>query len=265
MSTNILLTNDDGISSPGLAAMLRSLAEWATVYVVAPDAERSGAGCSITLNDDLESVPAELPAAEAAWAVSGTPADAVKLGVTELVKGKVDFVVSGINHGPNVGVNVFYSGTVAAAIEAAALGLPAAAVSLEKAERMDFDAAAGLAGPLIRATAASGLDRGFLVNINVPNRPRDQIGPPALTRHGRAGYEEFYRPAGEHDAAEHGARKWRIDGEFSLGTDSGENDAVALAEGRISVTPMEIDLTAGSFLADQHAWEFLLDGQQEHP
>jgi len=262
VGTSILLTNDDGIGSPGLAAMLLSLAEWATVYVIAPDSERSGSGCSVTLHDDLESVPAQLPAAEAAWAVSGTPADAVKLGVAELVKDKVDLVVAGINHGPNVGVNVFYSGTVAAAIEAAALGLPAVAVSLEIAEQMDFDAAAALAGPLVRATAASGLDRGFLVNINVPNRPRDQIGPPTLTRHGRAGYEEFYRPAGGGESSAPGARRWRIDGEFSLGTDASENDAAALAQGRISVTPMEIDLTAGSFLADQHGWEFLLDGQE---
>jgi len=263
VNTSILLTNDDGISSPGLAAMLDALATWAAVYVIAPASERSGAGCSVTLSEELESVPVHVPPAEAAWAISGTPADAVKLGVSELVRDKIDLVVSGINDGPNVGVNVFYSGTVAAAIEASALGLPGVAVSLDRADRMDFALAAELATPLIRATSAKGLGRGSLININIPSRPRAEIGSPALTRHGRAGFNEFYRPVGETDEpSSPGARRWRIDGEFSPGSEADGNDAVVLAEGRISVTPMEIDLTAGSFLTGQDGWEFLLDGQE---
>ena len=194
MGPTILLTNDDGIRAPGLLAMLEALSEWAKVYVVAPDSERSGVGCAVTLTRDLESVPADKPPAAAAWAISGTPADSVKLGVAELLPERADMVVSGINRGPNVGVNVFYSGTVAAAIEAAVLGLPSVAVSLDYAPVMPFELAAERVTPVVRAVLEKGLGRGYLVNVNVPNVPAGEMGPAVLTRHGRAGFREFYRP-----------------------------------------------------------------------
>ena len=262
MGATVLLTNDDGIDSPGISAMLGSLAGWSTVYVVAPDSERSGAGCSVTLKSEIESVPVARPPAASAWAITGTPVDAVKLAVAELVPEQIDLVVSGINSGPNVGVNVFYSGTVAAAIEAAVLGLPSVAVSLDFGAEMQYEAAASRASPLIRAALAGGLTRGCLVNINLPGGPADKAGPPMLTSHGRAGFREFYRPGGKAARSADGARRWRVEGEYVLGSDGAEMDAVALARGRISVTPMEIDLTAGSLLAGRGEWEFLLDGQE---
>ena len=169
-------------------------------------------------------------------------------------------VVSGINRGPNVGVNVFYSGTVAAAIEAAVLGLPSVAVSLDYAPVMPFELAAERVTPVVRAVLEKGLGRGYLVNVNVPNVPAGEMGPAVLTRHGRAGFREFYRPGEEAGSRAPGARRWRIDGEYSTGKGTAESDAVALAEGFVSVTPMEIDLTAKSFITGAGEWEFLRDG-----
>ncbi len=258
MAASILLTNDDGIHSPGIEAMLAALSPAFDVYVVAPLSERSGAGCSITLHNDLESVPHDNPGAVKAWGVSGTPADSVKLAVSELLPSPVDLVVSGINRGQNVGVSVFYSGTVAAAIEAAVLGIPSVAVSLELGDSMPYDVAARSSLPLIEAVLNKPLAPGQLVNINVPNLPAERVGPPRLSLHGRSGFREFYRASSD-EAAAAGASRWRIDGEFVLDDDGEKSDAAMIAAGYVSVTPMEIDLTAPGVSGENNGWEFLVD------
>jgi 5'-nucleotidase len=191
--------------------------------------------------------PAKLPGCQLALAVDGTPADSVKLALAELWPGWADLVVSGINRGPNVGVNVFYSGTVGAAAEAAVLGVSAAAVSMDVSERFDFQAAAGHARPVLERLAdLTPFPPGTFFNVNLPAsgvRPRGV----RLTRHGRSGFRERYRQAGEVEAD--GARRWEIRGDFLVEDPDQNYDAAALAAGWISVTPMFLDLTAGPWRA----------------
>jgi len=150
----ILLTNDDGIFAPGLAAMYRRLSDLGQVTVVAPIDCRSGTSHSITFNQPLVCNKVTIDGLFSGYGVHGSPADCVKLAAMQLHEGPIDLLVSGINHGANVGINVYYSGTVAAAIEAAFMRIPAVAVSLAAGQNMDFDAAADHAMRIIRAMRA---------------------------------------------------------------------------------------------------------------
>jgi 5'-nucleotidase len=236
----ILLTNDDGIFAPGLAAMGRALRRLGDVRVVAPATEQSGVGHSITyltpltckkVYDDRDELRG--------WAVDGSPADCVKLGVFELANGPVDLVVSGINHGLNAGINVLYSGTVAAAIEGAFFQLPSIAVSLEWDEHADYDRAAEIAIDVI----AGLLDRrpapGSLFNLNIPTRalrgvPHVRVVPMSVSRYGEA-FERRLDPRGR-------AYYWATN-EPPPPPSPGESDVTALAAGAVTLTPLDYDLT----------------------
>ena len=150
----ILLTNDDGIHAPGLAAIERTLRQWAEVMVVAPATEQSGVSQSITFLRPLVGHPVRQDGQLRGYAVDGTPADCVKLGVTQYCADRPDLIVSGINGGLNCGINILYSGTVGGAMEGALFGIPSIAVSLEYDDQADYDRAAELALPLIRAIVA---------------------------------------------------------------------------------------------------------------
>ena len=164
----ILLTNDDGIYAPGLAALERELEQLGDVYVVAPATEQSGVGHSITYLSPL--IVKELFEARQrrGWAVEGSPADCVKIGVFEFCPRRPDLVVSGINGGLNAGINVLYSGTVAAAIEGAFFGIPSIAVSLEFDEHAQFDRAARLARQVIEQIINKKRSQAQLYNLNIP-------------------------------------------------------------------------------------------------
>ncbi len=233
---HILLTNDDGILAPGLAALYPALSALGTVSVVAPLEGWSGAGHGITLHEPLTCSEVDVGGLFTGLAVHGSPADCVKLAVKELRDKPFDLVVAGINNGANVGINVYYSGTVAAAIEAAFLRIPSVAVSLAHEPEMDYHTAARLALAVIGKLLP--LARGDVVNINVPPL---SLGHPKGIRvvpQGTSGLDEHYVP----QASTPGLTTFQLSG----GTYRQETDPVdtsALVEGYITVTALSADLT----------------------
>ncbi len=255
----ILLTNDDGIYAPGLAAMERELERLGDVYVVAPATEQSGVGHSITYLSPL--VVKELFAARQrrGWAVEGSPADCVKIGIFEYCPRMPDLVVSGINGGLNAGINVLYSGTVAAAIEGAFFGLTSVAVSLEFSEHGDVDRAAVLAREVIEQILANKGPAPQLFNLNIPiaalaPRSRGSAWCRWAWRSGEQ-YEKRIDPRGR-------SYFWAIsDASEPQGED--ETDVSALRKGAITLTPLDFDLTRRSLLAEMEHWRFDLRGPGE--
>lgn len=241
---HILLCNDDGILAPGLAAMYRALVDRGAVTVVAPDSVQSATAHGITVGQEIPVRRIHVQNAFHGWSVGGRPADCVKLAVHELAEGRPDLIVSGINDGANVSINVLYSGTVAAAAEGALLGLPAVAVSLERGRETDFDRAARIARRIIDALLADGLPAGKLVNINVPalgpGRPKGvRVAVQAL---------QVMRDRYERRDGADGDRHYTLGGDFSEPQGPHETDLHALAEGYVVVTPLHVDLTDRSRL-----------------
>jgi 5'-nucleotidase len=255
----ILLTNDDGWDAPGLRALVGALADRCDLHVAAPRRQQSGVGHSITLRGNIDVEQTPLEGASSAHVVDGTPADCVKVGVRALMaEAPPDLVVSGLNDGPNVGVNVFYSGTVGAALEAAVNGVPAVAVSKEFGDGMSFGEAAHMAAPLIIAAAGRGLPRWHILNVNIPARPPASIAGVRLTHHGVSGFDERYREVPVGDGAR-GRRRFVLEGEMKVRDSAGLTDAEALAAGYVSVTPLGLDLTARTASPEPlEGWEWVL-------
>ena len=237
----ILLTNDDGILAPGLAALRRVLTNIGDVTVAAPDTVQSAAGHAITIRDPLMVKKVHAHNEFHGWAVAGRPADCVKLAVKVLMDEQPDLVVSGINDGANVSVNVLYSGTVAAAAEGAMLGIPSVAVSLEWGDEMDFDRAATIAGGLISSYVNSikaGNPLCPLLNINIPDlkdgKPLGlKVVPQAVQR-----VDDHY----EHVDGPDGLKHYWLRGWFS-DYGSPEFDLRALRDGNVVLTPLHFDMT----------------------
>lgn len=247
---NILATNDDGVHHPGLAALVASLSEHHTVFVVAPDRERSAVSHGITIQMPLRVMRVSTQNNVPGFAVTGTPADCVKLGVLELLTQRPDLVVSGINPGPNVGVNLNYSGTVSAAREAAILGLPAVAVSVTNPEASYFDAAANFAKIVVDDVVQRGLPPGVFLNINLPDTPFNEIAGVRVCKQGSARLEEaFYAKKDPRNQTYY----WQ-GSETQLFGDSPDEDGVALRENFISVTPIKCDMTEYGFMDRLKTW-----------
>lgn len=247
---HILLTNDDGIFAPGLAAMYRRLALLGEVTVAAPADIRSGAGHSITLKE-ITCEYLDILGKFEGYSVDGSPADCVKLALNELVgpKKKVDMVVSGINHGANVGINVFYSGTVAGAIEAAFYSIPAFAVSAAMDNPMDMDAAADYAIEII--AVQKDLPCGRVVNLNIPQlskgKPKGVLVVPQSTH----GFHEVYQSHTD----SYGQIIYKLaGGEHRDPKSAGWTDTTALEAGYITLTCLRQELTdhEGNRLLEQY-------------
>ncbi len=241
---NALLANDDGIYAPGLAAMEVRLREIANVLVVAPATEQSGVGHSITYLTPLTCKKIYNDESFRGWAVDGSPADCVKLGLSELSETPIDLVVSGINGGLNAGINVLYSGTVAAAIEGAFFRKPSIAVSLEFDPHADFDAAAQIAVRLIPEILKSSSEHEHLVNINIPT---------AATKKFRSGgeVEVHVVPMGTNRHNDRYIKRKDPKGrdyywsnyELPPPPTVMETDVEALWHGAVTITPLHFDLT----------------------
>jgi 5'-nucleotidase len=249
----ILLTNDDGINAPGLAAMERELESLGDVYVVAPATEQSGVGHAITYLSPL--IVKELFDGQRrrGWAVEGSPADCVKIGIFEFCPRLPDLVVSGINGGLNAGINVLYSGTVAAAIEGAFFGITSVAVSLEFDEHARFDRAASLARQVVEQILEQKSTAPQLYNVNIPTAAMDQtrrsvrVVPMGLERIGEQ-YEKRTDPRGR-------SYFWALSSPVSAAAGH-ETDVSALENGFITLTPLDFDLTERSRLAEMEVWGF---------
>jgi 5'-nucleotidase len=246
-----LVTNDDGIHAPGLRVLRERLARDWDVRVVAPDRERSAVAHGITLHQPLRIFTVDLDNGHPGISVSGTPADCVKLAVLELLDFRPDIVFSGINPGPNVGVNLNYSGTVSAAREAAILGIPAIAVSVCSPEARHFEAAAECAALLGAKVLEHGLPRGTFLNVNVPDGDRGEIRGVKISRQGGARLEEaFHKRFDPRNLVYY----WQGSETHLFGEDP-EEDGVAVREGYISVTPVRCDMTEYALLEDLASWE----------
>jgi len=236
----ILLTNDDGINAQGLAALHNVLADIGDVTIVAPDMERSGVAHSITLAQPLRIRRVYHGDQFYGHAVNGSPVDCVKLACSEILDSPPDLVLAGINLGPNVAINVLYSGTVAAAIEGAMLGLPSVAFSLDETERPDFAEAAAVCRDVLDRILAHGIQPPTLLNVNVPSLPRAEIKGIRVTHQSRTAYDEHYDK--RHDPWQR-CYYW-ITGELRRDYEQEpDSDLRALRDGYVSVTPLHHDLT----------------------
>ena len=236
----ILLTNDDGIHAPGLAALHEAVAGLGEATVVAPDTERSGVAHSITLAHPLRIRRVHHGDALFGYGVNGAPADCVKLGCDQVLGAKPDLLLSGINLGANAAINILYSGTVAAAIEGALLGIPSVAFSLAEYDNPDFGEAGRVVHDLVKQFVAGGLDAHTLLNVNIPGLPRSQIKGVRVTHQSRTGYDDYY----EKRTDPWGRAYYWITGELQRHFEQEpDSDLRALREGYVSVTPLHYDLT----------------------
>jgi 5'-nucleotidase len=240
-----LLTNDDGIRATGLGALERAVTGLGDIAVVAPDRERSASGHSLTLEHPLRAATL----GPERWAVTGTPTDAVLLAVETLLPERPDWVLSGINHGPNMGEDVTYSGTVAAAIEACIFGIPAVAVSLAGRGELLFDEAVPVLRRVLETLLRFKLETLQFLNVNLPNLPAAQVRGVRITRLGSRRYRDSVAPRQD----PRGRAYYWIGGTGPEWLPDERSDAQAVQDGYVSVTPLRADMTDYRALVDLEA------------
>ena len=230
----ILVSNDDGVYSEGLWTLVRELTKIAKVSVVAPDRDQSGSGTSITLRHPLRMINIKPPVDGVdAYSVEGTPADSVILALRLVLKEGVDLVVSGINEGPNLGDDVYVSGTVSAALQGFFYGIPALAFSIAAFGDLHFDVAAKLARLMVGETVDKGSLGRILLNVNLPNLPQDKLEGIEITRLGERKYVDRIEPGHDGKRQYHWIMRGKPEWKSASGT-----DVWALEKNKISVTPL---------------------------
>jgi 5'-nucleotidase len=251
---NILVTNDDGVTAPGLLALVQELHSQGDVTVLAPDRNWSGRGHVKTLDRPLRVKEIRLQDGSMAWASDGAPSDCVALALLGFMDVKFDLVVSGINPMPNLGHDVTYSGTVTAAMEAVIWGVPGIAVSLGSIENglmvSDYEPAAHLTGKIVESGIQHGFPSGTLLNVNIPLLPEEKIKGFCITRQGL----RVYRDRLDRRIDPRGRPYYWIGGETPTGFPEEGTDVGALAEGYVSITPLHLDLTAYSIMEIIQFW-----------
>lgn len=252
MKKHILLTNDDGIDSPGLFALHEELRKIGEVTVVAPHIERSAVGHAITIHNPIRVLDYNRPDKFHGYAIDGTPADCVKIAAAHIMRKKPDIVVSGVNHGPNTATNVLYSGTVSAATEGVILGIPAIASSLMSFDyRADMSYAAQFTARLAKMVLEQSLPADTLLNVNIPALPKSSITGVAITRLGKGRYEEYFEKRVD---LSHRDYYWLTGKKMNLDTEEDVDD-VAVARNKVSITPIHIDLTSYAMVERLKSWD----------
>jgi 5'-nucleotidase len=233
----ILVTNDDGVYSPGLKALLDPLSEFTQIYVVAPDRERSASSHSLTIHNPLRVQQLD----ERIFSITGTPTDCVAVGASKILPRKPALVVSGINHGPNLGDDITYSGTVSAAMEGTILNIPSFAISLDSRQGDDlyYDTASSFAVNAVHFILKHSLPYDTLLNINIPNRPIEKVAGVRVTRQGKRVYEGSIRET----TSPWGELYFWIGGGTPYWEHGEDTDINAVNEGYVSITPLHLDLT----------------------
>jgi 5'-nucleotidase len=239
MGMKILLTNDDGILAEGLLALHEELKGDFDLSIVAPEVEMSAAGHAISLSNPLRVRHFKRRGIFFGYGVSGTPADCVKIGVQEILPDRPDMIISGINLGSNVGINLLYSGTVSAATEGAFLGIPSAAISLDTKIDPDFGFAARFARLVIAFIGEHGLRKGTALNVNIPAIPEDQIRGVSFTNQDLARQRDAFEKRND----PRGNIYYWLASETTVEQSPTNTDFKALAENRITITPITFDLT----------------------
>jgi 5'-nucleotidase len=243
----ILVTNDDGIHSKGIIILAKALQEIGNTLVVAPDSEQSAVAHSLTLHRPLrvEKIKKNF------YAVDGTPADCIHVGVNTILPKKPRLVVSGINKGGNLGDDIIYSGTVSAAFEGTLLGIPSFAISLVSRSHFKFDVAARFALRVARYIMRRGLPKNTFLNINVPNLDEKEIKPYKITQQGRL----IHNGGGVVEKMDPRGRKYYWIGGGEMIFDKGRNtDVEAVSKSHISITPLNLDLTNYSSIRELKKW-----------
>ncbi len=248
---NILLTNDDGIHAQGLWALYHCLAKKHHVDVIAPDRERSAISHAITLHQPLRATQISINGGCSGYAVNGTPADCIKLGISAILAADPDVVIAGINAGANVGANLNYSGTVAAAKEAALCGTIGIAVSIEGPEVDYYDDAALFISQLCETVYEKGLPFGTFLNVNFPNRPLNEIAGVQISRQAVEVLSEYVEKRKD---PRNRTYYWQGRDMQSFKEDPGIDGAV-LNQRFISITPVKCDMTDYHMLEDMRGWD----------
>lgn len=251
----ILVTNDDGINAPGIRALIEVMLTLGDVCVVAPDSPQSGMGHAITINDALYCNQIILPkdALHSEYSCSGTPVDCVKLATNEILKRKPDLCVSGINHGSNSSINVIYSGTMSAAVEAGTSGIPAIGFSLlDSSLEADFNPAKRYVKSIAEQTLKNGLPTGVVLNVNIPKLNSSEIQGIKICRQANAYWKEIF----DKRTNPVGRDYYWLTGEFVNQDKGKDTDEWALAQGYVSVVPVQFDLTAHHAINELNTWDF---------
>lgn len=251
---HILVTNDDGITAPGLLALVKAMRQCGEISVIAPDHDWSGGGHVKTLKRPLRVRRVKLADGTAALTSDGAPSDCVALGVLGLLPQKIDLIVSGINPMANLGQDVTYSGTVTAAMEGVIWHVPSIAFSLDAGRSdlgdVDYDAASRVARFVVRTVMKMGLPDGVFLNVNVPYVPADELRGVRLTRQGL----RVYRDRLDRRLDPRGNDYYWIGGDAPTGVPEKGTDVGALASGYVSITPLQLDLTAYTMLRTMDGW-----------
>lgn len=247
----ILVTNDDGIDSAGIAALAESLKEIAEITIVAPHEEQSAVGHGITMKYPLRVFKYRKNGTFFGYAVEGTPADCVKMGIRNIMGESPDLVISGINHGSNTAINIIYSGTVSAAREAAIMDVPAIAISVTSHEASDFRYAGKVAKMLAIKVNEYGLANGTLLNVNVPNLPEKEIAGVWVTKQSKAKWDDIY----EKRIDPYGRDYYWLTGSLVEIENELDTDQVAIKNKFVSVTPIHFDLTDYDTFEKIKSWD----------
>lgn len=248
----ILVVNDDGITAPGIAALVEAVKPLGNVVVVAPDSPQSGMGHAITITKPLRLDQVDMFKDVLCYQASGTPADCVKLAVSKVLHKKPDLVVSGINHGSNSSISVIYSGTMSAALEASIEGIPAVGFSLiNYSHEADMEDASKVAHIISKKILKYGLPTGTVLNVNIPYLKFDKMKGIKICRQARAKYEEEF----DERIDPHGRKYYWMVGNF-LNLDHGDDtDEWALKNDFISVVPVQYDMTAHHAISTLNTWD----------
>lgn len=242
----ILITNDDGIYAEGIKILARRLRQIGRVIVVAPTQERSATSHSLTLHRPLRI----FKISKDVYAVDGTPTDCVNLGVNEILPRRPDLIASGINRGGNLGDDVHYSGTVSAAVEGAIMGIPSLAFSTVARDNFKYQAAGNFAVKLAKKVLREGIPKGIVMNVNVPNLPQKKIKGYVFTKQGKRDYGDII----EVKVDPRGRKYYWIGGDDVGFEDIPGSDCNAIHEGKVSITPIQVNLTDLGLLTRLKNW-----------
>lgn len=247
----ILVSNDDGIDSLGIYVLANALKEIGDVTVVAPRTEQSAVGHAITMKIPLRVTEYYRDDQFFGYAVDGTPADCIKMGIRNIMKEDPDLVVSGINQGSNTAINIIYSGTVSAAREAAIMDVPAIAVSVTSHDANNYIYAGKVAKQISKLVLKKGLQKGTLLNVNVPNLSEEEIQGILLTKQGKSKWDDIYEE--RHDP--YGKKYFWLTGKLMEVDTSLEDDQFAVKSNYVSVTPIHFDLTDYDTFNSMKSWD----------
>lgn len=250
----ILVTNDDGVTSKGICALVEAVSEFGEVIVVAPDKPQSGMGHAVTIGRILRLNEVQFPIQTAkAYSTTGTPVDCVKLAIYDVLGGRVpDLLVSGINHGSNSSINVIYSGTMSAAVEGAVEGIPSIGFSLlDHDADADFEGSKATVQRVVQSALANGIPKGTCLNVNIPKVPAAEIKGIKICRQAKAFWEEAF--VKREDPS--GAPYYWLTGEFNNQDKGQDTDEWALGNNYVSIVPVHYDMTAHHAIAVLNEWD----------